>query len=314
MYVNSKGQLENVHADHVNPTQAQELLHKFNLDWEVKKFPLKFERNPIIPITDIMSSNIHDSGFFGVVRTDNNDCFGAFTDQYETFQNSELAELVLEIADTIGQPISNGQEFKGGRKVMLQVDLNPVKIGDDTITRKATAINSHDGSTSLRWGTTGTTISCANQFSAISKELENSVRHTRNMRDAISRSLRIIENMEQADKSLFEIFSSMTDYKVTQKRVNETINMITGVDVTMGEVNARDKYSTRKLNQTQDLVQSIVKEMSYKGQTLWGLFSGVTHYTTHKGGSDRTREESKYVGGLQRLDQKVFNKFATLVA
>ena len=304
MYVNSKGQLTDVHADHVNPTQAQELLHKFNLDWDVKKFPLNFNNGFEQRSTD----------FFGVVRTDNNDCFGAFTDQYETFQNSELAELVLEIADTIGQPISNGQEFKGGRKVMLQVDLNPVKIGDDTITRKATAINSHDGSTSLRWGTTGTTISCANQFSAISKELENSVRHTRNMRDAIARSLRIIENMEQADKSLFEIFSSMTDYKVTQKRVNETINMITGVDVTMGEVNARDKYSTRKLNQTQDLVQSIVKEMSYKGQTLWGLFSGVTHYTTHKGGSDRTREESKYVGGLQRLDQKVFNKFATLVA
>ena len=120
--------------------------------------------------------------------------------------------------------------------------------------------------------------------------------------------------MEKEDKTLFEIFSRMTDYKVTQKQVNETINLITGVDVNMGEVRARQEYSTRKLNQTQDLVQSVVKEMSYKGQTLWGLFSGVTHYTTHKGGSERTREESKYVGGLQRLDQKVFNKFATLVA
>ena len=106
----------------------------------------------------------------------------------------------------------------------------------------------------------------------------------------------------------------MTSYKVTQNQVNETINMITGVDVTMGEASAKGQYSTRKLNQTQDLVQSVVNEMSYKGQTLWGLFSGVTHYTTHKGGSPRTREESKYVGGLQRLDQKVFNKFATLVA
>jgi hypothetical protein len=314
MYVNENGQLTNIHTDHVNPSEAKQLLHKFNLDWNVEKFPLKFETPIVEPITNINFSPMHDSGFYGVVRTDNNDCFGAFTDQYETFQNSELAELVLEIADAIGQPISNGAEFKGGRKVMLQVDLNPVKIGDDTITRKATAINSHDGSTSLRWGTTGTTISCANQFSAISKELENSVRHTRNMRDAISRSLRIIEKMEEADKSLFEIFSSMTDYKVTQKQVNETINLITGVDVNMGETKAREQYSTRKLNQTSDLVQSIVKEMSYKGDTLWGLFSGVTHYTTHKGGSDRTREESKYVGGLQRLDQKVFNKFAMLVS
>lgn len=311
MYVNSKGQLTDVHADHVNPTQAEQLLHKFNLNWSVEKLPLNFNVPSVISPNDLKSV---DSGFYGVVRTDNNDCFGAFTDQYETFQNSELAELVLKVADVIGKPISRGIEFKGGRKVMLQVDLDPVKVGDDTITRKATALNSHDGSSSLRWGTTGTTLSCANQFSAISKELENGVRHTKNMRDAIERSLRIIEGMEKADKTLFEVFSRMTDFKVTQKQVNETINMITGVDVTMGESSARDKYSTRKLNQTQDLVQSVVKEMSYKGQTLWGLFSGVTHYTTHKGGSERTREESKYVGGLQRLDQKVFNKFASLVS
>jgi hypothetical protein len=213
MYFNEDGQLIDTNLTSVNTTAADLLLHKFKLDWSVKKYPLQFST----PITDSASQR-HDSGFYGVVRTDNNDCFGAFTDQYETFQNLELAELVLQIADTIGQPISNGAEFKGGRKVMLQVDLNPVKIGDDTIVRKATAINSHDGSTSLRWGTTGTTISCANQFSAISKELENGVRHTRNMRDAITRSLRIIENMEQADKSLFEIFSSMTDYKVTQNK------------------------------------------------------------------------------------------------
>ena len=314
MYVNSKGQLTDVHTDHVNPTQAEELLHTFNLNWDVKKIPLQFETPSLLTPEDSRLNKVHDSGFFGVVRTDNNDCFGAFTDQYETFQNSELAELVLKVADVIGKPVSNGMEFKGGRKVMLQVDLNPVKVGDDSITRRATAINSHDGSTSLRWGTTGTTISCATQFSAISKQLENGVRHTRNMRDAIERSLRILENMEKEDKTLFEIFSRMTDYKVTQKQVNETINLITGVDVNMGEVRARQEYSTRKLNQTQDLVQSVVKEMSYKGQTLWGLFSGVTHYTTHKGGSERTREESKYVGGLQRLDQKVFNKFATLVA
>jgi len=311
MYLDSKGRLIDTNLESVNLSKAEQLLHKFNLNWDVKKYPLNFESpSNVDPNRTITTA----TDFFGVVRTDNNDCFGAFTNQYETFQNSELAELVLEIADVIGQPISNGQEFKGGRKVMLQVNLQDKKVGDDIITRKATAINSHDGSCSLRWGTTGTTISCANQFSALSKELQNSVRHTANMRDAVQRSLRIIENMEQADKSLFEIFSKMANEKVTQNQVNKTINLVTGVDVTMGESRAKENYSTRKLNQTQDLVQSVVNEMSYKGQTLWGLFSGVTHYTTHKGGSDRTRQESKYVGGLQRLDQKVFNSLSTLVA
>ncbi len=170
MNFNKNGQFIDTNLTKVNPTEADLLLHKYKLDWEVQKLPLNFETPSLIMPSDSQISEKHDSGFYGVVRTDNNDCFGAFTDQYETFQNAELAELVLNIADTIGQPISNGAEFKGGRKVMLQVNLQPVKIGDDTITRKATAINSHDGSTSLRWGTTGTTISCANQFSAIRKE------------------------------------------------------------------------------------------------------------------------------------------------
>ena len=133
MYLNSNGQLIDTNLESVNLTKAEELLHKFNLDWKVSKFPLNFNNG----------DTTHNTDFFGVVRTDNNDCFGAFTNQYETFQNSELAELVLEIADVIGQPISNGQEFKGGRKVMLQVNLEDKFVGDDTITRKATAVNSH---------------------------------------------------------------------------------------------------------------------------------------------------------------------------
>ena len=60
MYVNENGQLTNIHSDHVNPTQAQQLLHKFNLDWNVEKFPLKFETK-----FDYNNQKFaqHDSGF-----------------------------------------------------------------------------------------------------------------------------------------------------------------------------------------------------------------------------------------------------------
>ena len=49
--------------------------------------------------------------------------------------------------------------------------------------------------------------------------------------------------------------------------------------------------------------------MSSKGETLWGLFSGVTHYTSHVlpvPKRDNARLESKYVGTGASVDNDAF--------
>ncbi len=287
----------------VKTDQVESTLEKFGMNWKVEKKPLQF----------LDGIDAYKTDYFGVVRSDNKDCFGAFTKQYETFQNSELAELVLNVSDVISKPITHGKMFKGGRRVVMQMELEPIKVGDDVIKRYATAINSHDGSTSLRWGTTGYTVSCDNQFSALRKDLNSSARHTSNMRNLVDRSLRALEQLEKADTTLYSKFSKMTEIKIDDSFAQKVIESITGTDLSLAPKVAYDKYSTRKLNITEAVCQSVAKEMSYKGKTLWGLFSGVTHYTTHKGGTANSREESKLTGSLQRLDQTIFNKFTHLV-
>lgn len=292
----------NKHMNHVNNDQVNNMLDKFGLNWLVEKRPLFFQRNESVKKTD----------YFGVIRTDNNKCFGAMTKQYEPFQNYEMAELVLRISDVIGKPVTHGKVFKEGRRVAMQIELEPIKVGDDTIKRYATAINSHDGSTSLRWGTTGITISCDNQFSALRKDLQSSAKHTGNMRQLIDNSFRTLERLEKADTTLYETFKRMTEYFVDKKLVGDVIQKVSKVDPR--NIDAEKLHSPRTINKSRELTTSIAKEMSYKGQTLWGLFSGITHYTTHKGGTDRTREESKLIGGLQKVDQSIFDQFAELVS
>lgn len=287
----------------VNKSEVEQTLERFGMNWTVDKRPLQF----------LEGIDAYETDFFGVVRSDNKDCFGAFTKQYETFQNSELAELVLNVADVIGKPVTHGKVFKGGRRVAMQLELEPITVGDDTIKRYATAINSHDGSTSLRWGTTGITVSCDNQFSALRKELQSSARHTANMRQMIDRSLRTLEKLEEADTSLYETFQRMLDTKVDRSFSVKVIESITNVDMRMGYKKAQEKFGTRKMNINNNLMESVANEMSYKGENLWGLFSGVTHYTTHKGGTDNSREESKLTGNLQRVDQSIFDKFNKLI-
>jgi len=292
----------NTHMNYVNNDQVNAMLNRFGLNWLVEKRPLFFQANESVKKTD----------YFGVIRTDNNKCFGAMTKQYEPFQNHEMAELVLRISDVIGKPVTHGKVFKEGRRVAMQIELEPIKVGFDTIKRYATAINSHDGSTSLRWGTTGITVSCDNQFSALRKDLQSSAKHTGNMRQLIDNSFRTLERLEKADTTLYETFKRMTEYFVDEKLVGDVIQKVSKVDPR--NINAEKLHSPRTMNKSLELTTSIAKEMSYKGQTLWGLFSGITHYTTHKGGTDRTREESKLIGGLQKVDQSIFNQFAELVS
>lgn len=288
---------------HIDKSEVEQTLDRFGMNWSVDKKPLQF----------LDGIDAYETDFFGVIRSDNKDCFSSVTKQYETFQNSELAELVLNVADVIGKPVTHGKLFKGGRRVVMQLELEPLKVGNDTIKRYATAINSHDGSTALRWGTTGYTVSCDNQFSALRKDLNSSARHTSNMRGMIQRSLRTLEQLEESDASMYEIFSKMNDHKIDDSFAQKIIEQISGVDTKMSMSMAQDKFGTRKINICEKVTRSVAEEMSYKGKSLWGLFSGITHYTTHKGGTDNSREESKLTGSLQRLDQSIFKQFSALV-
>jgi light-regulated signal transduction histidine kinase (bacteriophytochrome) len=63
------------------------------------------------------------------------------------------------------------------------------------------------------------------------------------------------------------------------------------------------------------MLQSIGSEMSVKGETLWGLFSGVTHYTSHVMPTpkrENARLESKYVGNGGNIDNDVYESIVKM--
>jgi len=144
--------------DPANSERVASLLDKFDLRWTVSKQPLFLEDGtPTI--------------YKAVVRDDNKQVFQTCKDSYSPFQNSELAELLIKIADKGGYEIHKGGYFKGGAKVYVQLlsgnQLNGIGKNKTTVIGYTTGLNSHDGSTSLKWGSTNTTICCQNTFNAI---------------------------------------------------------------------------------------------------------------------------------------------------
>lgn len=282
-------------------TTSHDLLSKYGLNWKVEKQPL------LLP-------NGTNTGFYGIVRTDNNKTFAACKEGYQVFQNSELLELVNEAANNLGLSVTKGGSFKGGGLVYLQLQtgsINDIGENHDKINKYVSAMNSHDGSLSLKWGLTNITISCQNTFWSAVKEMKNSVRHTASMKLKIDEIMNQIQKVQSEEKTIFETFFKFAEVPVKKDHIKNAVNMVLNIDMEGGKKSDLTAY---QINRLHDLSYSINKEMEQKGQTLWGLFSGVTNYTTHKmPGGDVNRKQSKAIGNGFKIDNTVYSEFAKLV-
>jgi hypothetical protein len=293
--------------DQSNAQRVSELLDQFDLRWKVSKEKL------FLP--DGTKTQYH-----AIVREDNRQVFQTCKDSYVPYQNSELAELLITIADRGGYAIHSGGSFNGGAKVYTQLSsgnsIKGIGINNDRVDGFVTGINSHDGSISLKWGSSNITISCKNTFVASAKQLSNSARHTNNMIIKVDQYLKLIDGAIEQEKSIFDKFIKLADAPVKQKHITKVVQNITGVDIELDSEFAKDKFSTYSINRAEELLASIQREILQKGQTLWGLMSGVTNYTTHTipvAKRDNARLESKYVGIANNIDNEAFALIGSFV-
>ena len=287
-------------SDVSNSERVAEMLDQFGLRWTVSKQEL----------------NLPDgtpTGFYGVVRDDIQKVFTTCKDAYVPYQNSELAELLIRISEKTGYGIHSGGEFNGGGKVYLQLntgnEINGIGKNRTSVKGFVTGINGHDGTTSLKWGSVNFTICCRNTFASAKGKLQNSARHTASIHDRVETSIREIEKVTLTEKTIFDNFIRLSEIPVQKSNIVKIVKDITGVDIDMARSRAEELFSSYAINRAGELTSSIATEMAQKGDTLWGLFSGITHYTSHVMPAptrENGRLESKYVGTGADIDNASF--------
>jgi phage/plasmid-like protein (TIGR03299 family) len=287
-------------SDPANAERVASMLDQFGLRWNVLKQQMHLPDGT-------------PTKYSAIVREDNNDVFTTCKDGYVPYQNSELAELLLRVSEKTGYDIHSGGLFNGGGKVYLQLktgnEINGIGKNKTSVKGFITGINGHDSSTSLRWGAVNFTICCENTFASARGKLSNSARHTASIHDRVERSLRDIESVTMAEKTIFDQFIKLSEVEVTSKNIASIVKNVTGVDVSIPRSKAEEIYSQHAVDRSGELLTSIAREIEQKGETLWGLFSGVTHYTSHvmpvlKRVNGRT--ESKYIGTAAEVDNNAF--------
>jgi hypothetical protein len=249
---------------------------------------------------------------FAVVRQDNRDVFTSVKSGYAEFQNHQMLELVKSISSVANMEIHKAGCFQGGRKTYVQL-VSPVSIdgiGDnkDKVNFYSTCLNSHDGTTALSWGSTNITISCKNTFHRAVKSMNSSARHTRRSIDEVLNMISL--NMPMIDESVLEAertaetMMAMSKKLVKPRDVEEFIKNIFKVDFA---VDTKENTNAKRFNRAEVLKEAIRSEMAQKGNTAWGMFSGLTKFTTHLSSKNAdSREANKYSGIYNNMDNVGF--------
>ena len=124
----------------------------------------------------------------------------------------------------------------------------------------------------------------------------------------------VCRGMEQAlveEVKMFETIKRLSEAEFGTKERELTTKMLFNIakDVKLNEIEA---LSTVTKNRVSAFEADLLRELKEKGNTLWGLFSGVTRYTTHSlGKTDST--ENKMFGVYGNREREIFRELSELV-
>ena len=269
-----------------------EILGKTNTNWTVNKLPLT-------------SSCGKETNVYGIFRSDNDEHIGTVKDRYTCYQNHQTVELLYDATKAIGLNITNGGYLQNGSKVYYQMELPDMFIGKSNVKRNITALNSHDGSMSIAFGSTNTVVVCQNTFHRAYKDLDK-VKHTVNAEEKLSVMVENISNAINADNILMRKFNEMCEFELEDEIIHTVTKRIFNVDLD----SKMSAISTKKKNQIEKFSNNLMTEIQLEGKTLWGLFNAVTRYTNyemHTKDSD-AQLESIFLGHGNTISNVAFNE------
>ena len=274
---------------------TREILEQNGLNWKVEKLPLYYKNE--------YDGNEY-TNYYGIVREDTGEVFTTCKEGYTPTQNETIIDTMQEIAGENDLEIIKAIPINEGRKIVIQMQRpdNTFSIGKEPTKQFIYAINGHDGSSSLKFGFMNEVLFCQNQFAWMSNSALSGYKHTESIQDKVKQLPSIINFADQEEK-IFDL-QQFSMHNATADLMNDLVDYLTNTDKLAEEI------PTRTRNIRSDLESCIVSEVNRIGSTKWGLFNGVTRYTTHQKSSPKReygKQESILLGSCGKMNEKAFN-------
>ena len=212
----------------------------------------------------------------GLFRSDNKENLGVVGARYEVMQNEILAETLVDIQSQFGGDLRGGN-LQGGKKVFFQLSLPQANIGNyqnNGVKRYISCLNSHDGSTSIGFGSTNEVVICSNTFHTALDDI-NKFRHTASASERLAQAIEGFEKAMNSEAMIIDTFKIMATAPIEKTIVEKVIN-------NLFNPKGKTEVSTRTKNNVQMFGKAYTIEKEQKKEdTLWTLFNAVTRYTNH---------------------------------
>jgi hypothetical protein len=187
-----------------------------------------------------------------------------------------MAEALMLASEEVGVTFDSGGMLNGGKKVFLQASLPDVYVGRSGVKRNITALNSHDGSSSIGFGSTNTVIVCQNSFYRAYGDLSK-FRHTSSSAERVKLLAKDLNLVIKEDEKMILNFEKMAAIPLQDSMVEGVIRKIFAVEPAM----LSKDIATSKRKRIELFANSLETEVKLEGGTVWGLFNAVTRYTNH---------------------------------
>ena len=296
----------------------QSVLKEIGLDFTVSKRPLcRIDKK--VSVNELGQLATHDklveTNWYATTNDSTDESLGVVGNQYNVTQNEQIMETLEEIAKDNGFTISHSGPLNGGRQSFAQLKLNEsIQIGPDELVKYVVATWGHDGKHGVRIGYGNRVVSCSNQFYQFYNKAQYKLRHNSTIDESLRAIPIIMNEYKEFEDDMYKKFEEWTNIPIwTDRKIMDFRNGLwkdlLDIDKKLSIPEAKEKYSTRKWNAAMDLQQSINTEMQVHGETLWGLFNGVTHFINHKKSVPNRpfgRDESLIIGGGAKLANKAY--------
>ncbi len=266
---------------------------KESLGWEVERHT---------PFTQSQSGlYVPEDKYVALKRSDTLETLSLFRNSYTETKNRTFEEHARQLADASGYELEGFAEFRGGTKVLAYLKATDDLVHQYLGLKSENYLvfgNSHDGTTPLFVGSVNILLRCYNQWGRVMQGLK--VRHTKNHNYKVDMFIDLVRGFRAEKEQEAIIFQKMSEIKIDRSILDALANRLLNIDEKkikegdiLSSVTARNKIS---------LMDSLNKETSDLGMNLWGVFNGITHYTTHSKTSTDTY--GNLLGGNMKFNQQ----------
>jgi len=260
------------------------------LNWDIKLEPVTI-------------NNTFDTGKKAIIRNDNQQLLGIVGKQYKPVSNSQLLDFTHALTKSGEFELQGFDELNDGKVILAFLkNTNPnLKINGCLNEEYMFVGNSFDGTKRFHIGTASNLVRCANQFSSTLKVFSKKHTSFMDINDTIARD--IIRNYKAKKGILYESFDGMETVRVDESVITKLIKEVHLMLATDSKTIKQKDWTSSPSMLT--LRKSIDREMRDLGNNAFGLFNGITWYTTHE---MRTSDlvTSQISGTANLINQKAF--------